>query len=582
MQKHMLCRRGGVRWCAAVVTMIVALLAGPAGIAPAANAASGTAGILVGEVVSSASGVGITRSTTVTIEPGGLSFSTNTNGLFTLMLDAGTYQVTAAAPTFGWTGSDPVQVTVSAGQVTTVQPVITPPDTIAELRGKVYDEQLQPLHARVTLFDSNGDPVTGDTTSSTTGNYKISGGGHIQPATYTAKVEAIDLTTCNIDQQVITFYPADRVTHNVQLVCGPPPELAPANWSNTGDMVVARFNHHASLLPDGRVLVVGGSPQPVRPLDTEIFDLATGTWTWAGGMITPRSQAKTVTLPDDRVLVMGGRDAAGNDVLSVEVFNPATEQWSVVGNIPAPVGGAAVALADGRVLVTWGVDLGPDLCAADSHTAIFDPADGSWTELADDDNRFPFQLTLLSDGRVLDTGGTRPTIIGGATGCQNNLTTDARLFDPVTGQWTVTTDMPDLGNSSTTLLADGTVLVIASAFEFGTTAGAPGRAKTYDPATETWTQTDPMNRFRGARTATRLNDGQVLVTGGGSSTFGTTATAEIYNPGTRTWTAIQGMNNERALHTATVLNDGRVLIAGVDWQRATSGSLTLSAEIFTP
>jgi hypothetical protein len=79
-----------------------------------------------------------------------------------------------------------------------------------------------------------------------------------------------------------------------------------------------------------------------------------------------------------------------------------------------------------------------------------------------------------------------------------------------------------------------------------------------------------MNLPRYQHTATLLNNGSVLVTGGIISTNGINnynSTAELYNPQTGTWryTGVgsqTGMNSARAGHTATLLSDGRVLIAG--------------------
>ncbi|CAF1505443.1 unnamed protein product, partial [Adineta steineri] len=40
------------------------------------------------------------------------------------------------------------------------------------------------------------------------------------------------------------------------------------------------------------------------------------------------------------------------------------------------------------------------------------------------------------------------------------------------------------------------------------------------------------------------------------------SSVEIYNPSTGMWTITDDLNNERMFHTASVLNDGRVLVSG--------------------
>jgi len=70
-----------------------------------------------------------------------------------------------------------------------------------------------------------------------------------------------------------------------------------------------------------------------------------------------------------------------------------------------------------------------------------------------------------------------------------------------------------------------------------------------------------LNIPRACHTATLLPNGQVLVTGG-YTTSGFTSSAELYNPSTGTWTTARSMSTPRALHAATLLQNGKVLVAG--------------------
>ena len=67
---------------------------------------------------------------------------------------------------------------------------------------------------------------------------------------------------------------------------------------------------------------------------------------------------------------------------------------------------------------------------------------------------------------------------------------------------------------------------------------------------------------RAAHTATRLEDGRVLVTGGIRAGEAVLASAEIYDPHANAFSAAGEMASERVSHTATLLPDGRVFIAG--------------------
>ncbi len=82
-------------------------------------------------------------------------------------------------------------------------------------------------------------------------------------------------------------------------------------WTATGSMTEARDIHTATLLPDGMVLVVGGnlgSSVIDVPTTAELYDPSTRTWTVTGSMTEARDIAMATLLPDGTVLVAGGSE----------------------------------------------------------------------------------------------------------------------------------------------------------------------------------------------------------------------------------------------------------------------------------
>jgi N-acetylneuraminic acid mutarotase len=136
-------------------------------------------------------------------------------------------------------------------------------------------------------------------------------------------------------------------------------------WTDTGSLNGARCNHTATLLPDGHVLVVGGFNHSwnLGPLKSaELYDPATRTWRSTGSLTTARSAHTATLLPNGKVLVVGGGTYAYGGYCetfaSAEIYDPATETWIATGSLnDARNNHTAILLTNGQVLVTGGSNL---------------------------------------------------------------------------------------------------------------------------------------------------------------------------------------------------------------------------------
>jgi len=164
------------------------------------------------------------------------------------------------------------------------------------------------------------------------------------------------------------------------------------------------------------------------------------------------------------------------------------------------------------------------------------------------------------------------------TGCDLFFGPEEKGSPAPAGPVVVTTAAAELSaaraNHTATRLQDGTVLVVGG--WSGTSVLAS--AERYDPTADAWTAAGNLAAARVFHTATLLLDGRVLVAGGryGDTVY---ATAELYDPATNAWSAAGDLANARASHTATQLPDGRVLVTG---GFGLGNSVLASAEIYNP
>ncbi|HEX5745266.1 MAG TPA: kelch repeat-containing protein [Archangium sp.] len=283
-------------------------------------------------------------------------------------------------------------------------------------------------------------------------------------------------------------------------------------WVPTGDTSANRRTYTATLLPDGRVLVMGGED---KPSTAELYDPATGTWRAAAPIREGRIKHTATLLPNGRVLVAGGENASGTRHASAEVYDPATNTWTTTGNLNTARGAhTATLLKDGRVLVAGGENTSTQRLAS---AEVYDPTTGTWRFTGVMGTlRYDHSATLLKDGRVLVAGGNRIEDTSGS----------AELYDPATGTWQATSRMEQPRRDHTaTLLDTGHVLVTGGYHE---AVGILTGAELYDPHLASWNRVASLQVDREHHDAALLNDGRLLIVGGISNTG--QGTYELYDP----------------------------------------------------
>jgi len=247
-----------------------------------------------------------------------------------------------------------------------------------------------------------------------------------------------------------------------------------------------RIAHTATPLADGRVLVTGGSGAggASSVFTAEIFDPgndpANGSWTPVNPMNDPRAFHTATMLPNGTVLVVGGTARYGVLLSSAELFDSATGIWSRTSSMNDAHSGHTATLFSSApqveffVLVAGGVNAEAEITGAtelykppspvvlhNAGVSAASPDGSSWTQVGPmNETRMFHTATALPAGsglnrkhQVLVTGGPDPgnEIAGGKS---------TEIYDSATSSWTTTGNMQSSRTGHTaTMLTGGKVLV---------------------------------------------------------------------------------------------------------------------------
>jgi WD40 repeat protein len=416
----------------------------------------------------------------------------------------------------------------------------------------------------VVALDASNNPVTGYSgtvhLASSDPQAVLSG-----DSTLTSGTELVSASLTSLGSQTITA--TDTATASITGSSNAIEVAANSNvhgFHPTGDMETERSEHTATLLADGRVLITGGYNTTNGLATAELYDPATGIFTPTGTMTTSRF-LHTATLlahgpaaTNGKVLITGGSNSSGDSgsnassaLGTAEIFDPATGTFTATGTMKdMRFEHTATLLANGKVLVAGGT--------ADNVAELYDPATGSFTStgvLMLWGGRWGCTATLLNDGTVLIAGGRDDEDV-----FDGSPINTAEQFNPVTGIFTATGEMTAFRYGHTAALLNNGKVLLTGGFN-----GTPLQsAELFDPTTGTFSPTGPMGSTRADHTATLLDDGTVLVAGGFAFPAGPGgfATADVFDSATTMFTVTGRLGIDRYTHTATHLNNGQVLITG--------------------
>ena len=282
-------------------------------------------------------------------------------------------------------------------------------------------------------------------------------------------------------------------------------------------LAYSRYEPTATHLPTagGETLITGGYGSLGAVGPSARFNPVSSGWSSAASLTPARYQHTATLLPSGAVLVVGGQDNSGNLLDAVASYDPATDAWTTRPAIQfARARHGATALLGGGIMVAGGyVGVGT---GSTGDVRILDASMNAWTA-ADPLNyvRNQHTITLLQDGDVL------------AVGYDDHV----ERYDPAADAWAVVAPLgafPDRYRHTATLLPNGCVFVAGGQVGPSGNATYVPDVQLYDPEANTWASSLPLAVARSRHTATLLDGGVVLLVGGESTGPTAVSTAERY------------------------------------------------------
>jgi hypothetical protein len=312
-------------------------------------------------------------------------------------------------------------------------------------------------------------------------------------------------------------------------------QALPSAFASWGMLAEGREDHTATVLPDGRVLVVGGrSGRGQAVAVTEVCDPGDRGQVLLGPSLrVPRFNHTASLLGDGSVLVVGGEvEPQRSDALS------SSERLVVAGGAESQ-GSAAVGKSETYLAGTL-------LQARCRHGAV-----------------------TLGDGSVLVVGGQDEA--GHVLASVERYVAKEGRFEPGPPLAVARKD------AAVTLLADGSVLVAGGDDDAGTPLAS---LELLRPGASRWDDAGYLQEPRYEATVTALPDGRALVVGGGKSPRERLSSIELFDPTRRQSRVVAHLRQARRVHTATLMTlagEEAVLVVG-----GAGGSEAASSELVIP
>ncbi|HEU0010873.1 MAG TPA: kelch repeat-containing protein [Verrucomicrobiae bacterium] len=271
-------------------------------------------------------------------------------------------------------------------------------------------------------------------------------------------------------------------------------------------------------------LLESTNPWRVTQVGGRQFYRVISRWGTRASLIESNSEMAVAEL-DGRIYVLGGYPASRTTVRTVQVYDTATDRWSLTTPMPLPLNHEMAAAVNGRIYVIGGQTTDSGTGSFTNTVFELNPATSNWTSRAPMPTARSAGASAVIGNLIYVAGGRPPR---GA---------DFAVYDTSSNLWTTLPDMPTARNHLAAAAIGGMVYVAGGRLGAGFTSAMTNVLEVFDPATAMWSTRAPMPTTRGGVNGIAVND--CLFVFGGEGPNGVFDEMEMYVQARDRWYSLE-------------------------------------------
>jgi N-acetylneuraminic acid mutarotase len=299
-----------------------------------------------------------------------------------------------------------------------------------------------------------------------------------------------------------------------------------SSWTTLSPMLTPRGGFGMAVV-NGKIYAIGGLNSNNQALNTmEAYNPQTNEWVTMAPMPTPRS-GFAVAVYQNKIYCIGGTIGNNAYIPNNEVFDVATNTWQTKSSMPTPRADLSASVIDGKIYLIGGKhysSVTPNYNETNINE-VYDPATDIWSVKNPMPTGAQGYASVVFENKIYVLGGSRqPNSVGNIEIIDSN-----QVYDAQSDTWSLAAKLPNAISYGAATVTEGSFAPLRIYLIGGFTEGQfSGKTIAYNPQTNTWITAETMPTPRAYLSLAEIND--VLYAIGGFDGENWLGTIEQFKP----------------------------------------------------